>query len=381
MSSKPTLVDLFCGCGGFGLGGELAGFHTVAAVDIDATLQSAYEKNFPNTAVVNRDLSSMELFDWKCILANQEIDGVIGGPPCQGYSRMGVRDIKDPRRKLLEHFFRHVNLIAPKFFIMENVEGILDEKNRPQLDKAIGIIHNKYTVLEPLIVDAADFGAATKRRRVIIVGFDKTRMNSVSKSNFVIKKNFTTISDAISDIPEPIPQNKNDLSLGYSAYKPVTKLSKYAKEMRQNAPSGLGSTEVKQNLINGYVSGVFDTIHTEKVRLRYKNTPPGMTDPVSRSKKLSWDGYSPTLRAGTGSDKGSYQAVRPLHPDSGRVITVREAARLQGFPDWFCFHPTKWHSFRMIGNSVSPIVSKALLKTLKDSLNRNSTGLNKLVSD
>ncbi|KAA1337570.1 DNA cytosine methyltransferase, partial [Escherichia coli] len=72
----------------------------------------------------------------------------------------------------------------------------------------------------------------------------------------------------------------------------------------------------------------------------------------------------PTLRAGTGADKGSHQAVRPLHPDSGRVITVREAARLQGFPDWFCFHPTKWHSFRMIGNSVSPIVSKAILSKI-----------------
>jgi len=131
--------------------------------------------------------------------------------------------------------------------------------------------------------------------------------------------------------------------------------------MRQLPPSGLGSTEAIKRLKNGEISGFFNTIHSEKVRKRYSDTVPGTTDPVSRSKKLDWQGLCLTLRAGTGSDKGSHQAVRPLHPDHGRVITVREAARLQGFPDWFTFHPTKWHSFRMIGNSVSPVVSQAIL--------------------
>lgn len=364
MNQKPTLVDLFCGCGGFGLGGELAGFHTVAAVDVDETLQSAYKNNFPNTAVVNGDLASMNEFDWKCILGKQEVDGVIGGPPCQGYSRMGAGDVNDPRRKLLEHFFRHVNIIKPKFFIMENVEGLLDKKNRPQLDDAMVIIDDCYTVLAPMIVDAAEFGAATRRRRVIVVGFDETRMSPVLESDLAVKRAFTTIADAIADIPEPIPQSKDDITLGYSNYKPVHKLSKYAKEMRKRAPKGLGLLEAKKKLKEGQVSGVFDTVHSKKVSQRYKDTPQGTTDPVSRSKKLAWDGYSPTLRAGTGSDKGSHQAVRPLHPDHGRVITVREAARLQGFPDWFTFHPTKWHSFRMIGNSVSPIVSRVLLESI-----------------
>ncbi|HFX4291534.1 TPA: DNA cytosine methyltransferase, partial [Escherichia coli] len=109
------------------------------------------------------------------------------------------------------------------------------------------------------------------------------------------------------------------------------------------------------------------------VKARYSSILPGMVDPVSKSKCLLWDGLCPTLRAGTGSDKGSHQAVRPLHPEEGRVITVREAARLQGFPDWFVFHHTKWHSFRMIGNSVSPLMSKHIMGEIYDALNNIET--------
>ena len=138
--------------------------------------------------------------------------------------------------------------------------------------------------------------------------------------------------------------------------------------MRSPAPEGLGMSLAKEELEQGRISGFFTTIHSAAVHERYKNTLQGQTDSVSRSKKLKWDGLCPTLRAGTGSDRGSHQAVRPLHPEQGRVITVREAARLQGFPDWFTFHPTKWHSFRMIGNSVSPIISNKILGVIHNSL-------------
>ena len=111
----PKIIDLFCGCGGFGLGAKQAGFDVVIAVDIDQTLQSAYERNFPKTNVVNGDLSQMDKLQWDKLIGNNEIDGVIGGPPCQGYSRMGKGDVNDPRRSLLRHFFRNVNIICPKF--------------------------------------------------------------------------------------------------------------------------------------------------------------------------------------------------------------------------------------------------------------------------
>lgn len=143
MPSKFKIVDLFSGCGGFGLGAKQAGFDVVVAVDIDPVLQSSYKQNSPNTRVLNDDLSTMDKESWCLLLSDEKIDGVIGGPPCQGYSRIGKNDADDPRRSLLSHFFRTVNLIQPKFFVMENVEGLLDEGNREELEKAIGIVDNQ----------------------------------------------------------------------------------------------------------------------------------------------------------------------------------------------------------------------------------------------
>jgi DNA (cytosine-5)-methyltransferase 1 len=105
------------------------------------------------------------------------------------------------------------------------------------------------------------------------------------------------------------------------------------------------------------------TAHTPEVTKKVK---PGGVEVIGRHARLRWDGQCPTLRAGTGNDRGSFQSVRPIHPDEPRVITVREGARLQGFPDDFRFHPTVWHSFRMIGNSVSPVMSKVIFSLISE---------------
>jgi DNA (cytosine-5)-methyltransferase 1 len=361
----PKIIDLFCGCGGFGLGAKQAGFEVVIAVDIDKTLQSAYERNFPKTKVVNGDLSKMDKSQWDVLIGKNEIDGVIGGPPCQGYSRMGKGDASDPRRSLLRHFFRNVNIISPKFFVMENVEGLLDEKNRQELYDAIKEADKKYVVLAPIVVDASKFGAPTKRKRVVVIGYDPLKIYGLTEQEIQsIIKPPVTDKDAIKDIGEPIAQNKDSGDYGWSTYRKTSKISDYATKMRAMPTKNWGWETALEHLKQGKLSGNFDTIHLPEVSARYGSIIPGSTDPVSRSKRLAWDGVCPTLRAGTGSDKGSHQAVRPLHPEMARVITVREAARLQGFPDWFCFHNTKWHSFRMIGNSVSPLVSESVLEVI-----------------
>lgn len=369
MNNKPKIVDLFCGCGGFGLGAELSGFHSVAAIDIEPTLQSAYAKNFPETRVIKGDLSEMTDESWKLILNDQKIDGVIGGPPCQGYSRMGHSDKNDPRRSLLGHFFRNINIIKPKFFVMENVEGLMDEKNYYELESALKVLDTSYKVLKPIVVDASEFGVPTKRKRVIVIGYLPKFFNEFDICEFqptgIPNVN---VKDAIYDICEPIKQSKDNSDFGWAKYRRTKNLSAYASMMRMPPPEGLGSQEAISHLKSGKISGNFDTIHTEAVKLRYSKVKQGKVDKISRAKKLAWDGLCPTLRAGTGSDKGSHQAVRPIHPKKGRVITVREAARLQGFPDWFVFHPTKWHSFRMIGNSVSPLVSMSILTVIKNKM-------------
>lgn len=368
MNVKPSIVDLFSGCGGFGLGAELAGFHTLAAIDIEQTLQSAYSKNFPNTKVVNADISLMNEMQWTEILGGKSVDGVIGGPPCQGYSRMGHSDTSDPRRSLLRHFFRNINILKPKFFIMENVEGLMDEKNVYELKSAIKLVNAEYTVLEPIIIDASKYGAPTKRKRVIVIGYLPQYFDNISTSDFlppVIES--VTVKDAIFDLPSPLNScnNQDENDFGWHFYPDTSELSKYAQKLRLPPPHYLGWKEAVSKHSSGVVSGFLNTKHSVEVSNRYASTVPGSVDKISKSKRLAWDGLCPTLRAGTGSDKGSHQAVRPLHPEQGRVITVREAARLQGFPDWFVFHNTKWHSFRMIGNSVSPIVSEFILTKIK----------------
>ena len=372
MKSVPKIVDLFCGCGGFGLGAELAGFHTVAAVDIDANLQSAYKLNFPSTRVYNGDLSTYTEKSWENILNGEDVDGVIGGPPCQGYSRMGNSDKLDPRRTLLRHFFRNVNIINPKFFIMENVEGLMDKRNVYELKNALKALDKKYKVLEPMIIDASLYGAPTKRKRVILIGYNPERVASFDVCSFVPNKQLkNTVADAIRDLSGPVPQGKDKDDFGWGSYLNGNSLSPYAKQMRALPKKGLGWTVARHKLQSGIISGYFDTKHTSPVQKRYSELNQGCVDSISRAKKLSWDGFCPTLRAGTGSDKGSHQAVRPIHPEQPRVITVREAARLQGFPDWFVFHPTKWHSFRMIGNSVSPLVSEYVLRVLYQLCDKN----------
>jgi DNA (cytosine-5)-methyltransferase 1 len=114
----------------------------------------------------------------------------------------------------------------------------------------------------------------------------------------------------------------------------------------------------------GEASGNLATRHSAIVAERYAAVDTGKIDIITKSRRLDSNGFCPTLRAGTGFERGRFQAVRPLHPTEDRVITPREAARLQGFPDWFQFSSTRWHSFRMIGNSVSPIVAERLLAVI-----------------
>ncbi|HFM0657786.1 TPA: DNA cytosine methyltransferase, partial [Escherichia coli] len=171
--------------------------------------------------------------------------------------------------------------------------------------------------------------------------------------------------DALYGLPRTIRKEWQTEEQGWRSVK-MDKDGYYYERLWGHIPNGVGDAESIQNLKKGLVSGFLGTAHSEEVLRRYRQLSFGETDKISRSQRLNPNGFCPTLRAGTGSDKGSYQAVRPIHPTQARVITPREAARLQGFPDWFRFHPTKWHSFRQIGNSVSPLVAEAMLLPLYD---------------
>lgn len=351
------IIDLFCGAGGFTLGAHAAGFETALAIDVDPILSSAITFNHPNLPFFREDLaevSSSKLFE---LSGSCRPDGVIGGPPCQGFSEIGRGDRNDPRNELLSHFYRHVAHLGPRFFIMENVRGILIRYGRELLNEALKQVERDYRIIGPILIHGNEFGAPTSRPRVLVIGIHRDERTDLSKDDFVRSATGApNVRDAIEDLADAKFVETDEDGFDVWTYGSIT-ASAYAQVARSKDGRQIGT-----------FTGHSKVLHSEVVTKRFAAVEPGKVDAVGRHPRLAWGGVAPTIRAGTGSDKGSYQSVRPLHPSLPRVITVREAARLQGFPDWYSFHPTVWHSFRMIGNSVPPPVSKNVLKILSDAL-------------
>lgn len=351
-----TVVELFSGCGGFSHGLEAAGFSVAAAYDNDATLSSSYSRNFPSTKQIQADVSKLTAAD-----VFKEVDGpitgVVGGPPCQGFSSIGKRLVDDPRRELLSHFFRLVGEIKPHFFVMENVVGLQQGAAKEVLFNALRQVSDAYRISEPMVLDASEFGAATKRPRVFVIGFLKELGIEIRQQDLApYKKPAASVADAIKDL------------------RSAKRVSPDTHPDTWRIPSRIELSSYAQRLASPgrLFTGNMRTKHSEAVMTRFANVLPGKVDKIGRHPRLSWEGQCPTLRAGTGSDRGSFQSVRPIHPEEPRVITVREAARLQGFPDRHYFHDTVWHSFRMIGNSVSPIMSEAVFRAVRDCIEKSA---------
>lgn len=350
MQGAPRIVDLFCGCGGFSLGAQAAGLAPTLALDVDPILTSSFPMNHPHARLKLADLSEVVGADIQREVGGH-IDGVFGGPPCQAFSAIGHRSVGDSRRSLVGHFFRLVSELAPAFFVMENVKGLGYADARPVLNDALSLIPGNYNILGPLVLDAADFGAATRRPRLFVIGYDPARCDSLTEANIEAKKlKPTTVRSAIADLAAAV-QIDSDGEYDRWKIKRRGRPSRYAACLRSEDTTFTGHRR---------------TAHTPEVIKRFKKVEQGGVEAIGRHPRLSWDGQCPTLRAGTGNDRGSFQSVRPVHPDEPRVITVREGARLQGFPDNFRFHPTIWHSFRMIGNSVSPIMSKTIFSLIAE---------------
>lgn len=366
---RPQVIDLFAGVGGLSLGAARAGFHLAAAVEIDKNAVSAHKRNFPNSKHIDKDITSISAEELlrESGLEPGELVGLIGGPPCQGFSSIGRRAEDDPRNSLFGTFFQLVAALKPAFFLAENVPGIMAERNDGIRNMALAQVPKNYKVLAPFKVKASEYGAPTIRTRVFFIGYDPKRVDPLTVENFreTVGLNDVTVQDALAGIPSLGAVWDGD---GWTTVA-EPKATFFGKRLKGLIPPGIGDKDAIQKYKQTrLVSGFQSTTHTPETISRFKVLAPGKADRVSKSVRLNPAGYCPTLRAGTGPERGSYQAVRPVHPSSPRVICPREAARLQGFPDWFQFDHTKWHSFRQIGNSVSPIVAEVILATIYRSL-------------
>ena len=376
----PNVIDLFAGAGGLSLGAARAGFNIAAAVEIEAHAIESHRVNFPHTVHIQRDIMTLggdELLQLAGI-QRHNLTGIIGGPPCQGFSSIGQGDVDDIRNRLFIKFFELMEELQPTFFVAENVPGIMKPKYDEIRSEAFDHVAN-YHILEPICVNASEYGAPTVRTRYFFIGYlDNGQIDPLSANDItamqVPEALRTTVRQALEGLPSDIRyRNKNSSGLKKLTQNYIDMAHVQSDFFYQRVvgmiPEGVGNEEY----INAYqerhiINGFYPTKHTSDVRTRYARLIPGQQDKISKSTRLDPDGYCPTLRAGTGPEKGSYQAVRPIHYDRARVITPREAARLQGFPDWYKLPETIWHGFRQIGNSVSPIAAERVLSAVYQKL-------------
>lgn len=355
---RPVGVDLFAGAGGLSLGFEQAGFDIAAAVEIDPIHCATHEFNFPACRVLCAsvvDLTGAQIRQ-RAGLGGCDIDVVFGGAPCQGFSLIGKRALDDPRNQLVFHFVRLVRELQPKYCVFENVKGLTLGQHARFLAELIEALEFAgYAVLKPhRVLNAADFGVPQNRHRLFIVGArrDCTLPGYPSPSNRRV-----TVAQAIGDLPDA--DAFEALNVGDEVRTKWTTRSVYASQLRCLADDETNFSYPREFDRHCLTSSA-RTEHTALSKERFAQTLPGQTEPVSRFRKLPADGLCNTLRAGTDSARGAFTSPRPIHPLHARVITVREAARLHSYPDWFRFHTTKWHGFRQIGNSVPPLLGRAV---------------------
>ena len=365
--SRPIGVDLFAGVGGLSLGFEQAGFDVVAAVDIDPIHCAAHKFNFPQTATICKSVSMLSGAELRqrAGIGAQEIDVVFGGAPCQGFSLMGKRAMDDPRNQLVHHYVRMVSELQPKYCVFENVKGLTVGSHKQFLQEIIEALQAiGYEVQLPYqVLNAADFGVPQDRRRLFLMAARKGHRVPV----YPDPSGRATVIQAIGDLPEaeqfPELLQRDSIKAKYG------RPSAYASVLRGKTVDEADFAHRRQFDATWLTSSAL-TVHTPLSRQRFAATAQGDTEPVSRFLKLDPNGVCNTLRAGTASDRGAFTSPRPIHPFSPRVITVREAARIHSYPDWFRFHVTKWHGFRQIGNSVPPYLGRAVAGQVMRALGR-----------
>lgn len=367
---RPIGIDLFAGVGGMSLGFEQAGFDIVAAVEIDPIHAAAHKFNFPECAVIARSITDVSGDDIRNAsgIGDREVDVVFGGAPCQGFSMIGQRALDDPRNSLVRDFVRVVSELRARAFVFENVKGLTLGKHRQFLVELIEEFKRAGYQVEVSwqVLNAANFGVPQDRQRLILLGsrtdtplpaYPVPITHPAGRPKAELPTG-PSCSDALGDLPDAEAFSElldADEVGGVVLGQP----SEYAKELRclTNDAWHFGHPRIWDP---GKLTASLRTDHTDISRRRFSNTEQGKVEPISRFFKLPASGVSNTLRAGTDASRGAFTSPRPIHYEFARCITVREMARLHGFPDWFRFHVTKWHGARQIGNAVPPPLARAI---------------------
>lgn len=345
---KPRVIDLFAGVGGLSLGFEKKGFDVVLANEYDASIAAAYITNHKNTKMIVGDITSLDLEDTFGKLAGT-VDVVIGGPPCQGFSQKGQRKtIHDERNFLFKYYVSVVELVKPKYFVMENVPNLLTAEGGYFRHEIEELFNKLGYSLEYGVLNASDYGVPQNRRRAVIIG----KLNGDAPKLPIPQGNKVTIWDAISDLAYlESGEGSEEQEYKYPAE------SDYEKMLRADASTLFNHVATK---------------HSPLALERLSLIPPNAGREVLPEEHLTKSIYSGTwtrmkkdeisVTITTRFDTPS--SGKFTHPFLNRAITVREAARIQSFPDDFHFVGNKGSQMKQVGNAVPPLLAAAIAEVI-----------------
>ena len=397
MSKKYNFIDLFAGCGGFSEGFYMENYRSLLNLEIDKnaceTLKERmryyqYEENEVEKAVLCEDITNENILEiTKEIIGDQRVDVLVGGPPCQTFSSVGrAQDPdsmrNDPRNYLFENYLDILNFYRPKIFVFENVTGLLTAKPGGELifPQILERMRETYNVIgdeDTVTLNSVHYGVAQIRKRVILIGvrndieLDPQEIyDRIEKTHYAPDEEpstlnrYRTVRDAIEDLPSLLPgEGKEEID-----FKP-TKWNEYLDELRDKEFDKLYNHVARK--------------HNEKDRERYRilsennwqlkhlsDVRPDLIhhDPKhfgNRYTVQDYDKPGKTVVAHLYKDGNLF-----IHPDPSqeRTFTVREAARVQSFPDDFKFVGARTHQFKQVGNAVPPLMAKAIAKAIREIL-------------
>ena len=353
---KPTVIDLFAGVGGLSLGFEMEGFDILLANEFDQSIATAYKENHKSTNVVVGDITSLDLSKVFGEYVNR-IDVVIGGPPCQGFSQKGKRKtINDERNFLFKHYVEVVKFVKPKYFVMENVPNLLTAEKGFFLNEIKGLFKGYGYSIRYGILNAADYGVPQNRRRAIIIG----KYLATPPELPLPCKQKVTIWDAISDLAY-LESGEGEFEQKYRN----SPKSDYEKKMRKGS-----------KILYNHMATKHSALALERLSL----IPPNAGKEVLPKEHITKSVYSGTWSRMKQNDVAVTITTRFDTPSSGkfthpflnRAITVREAARLQSFPDTFKFIGSKMSQMKQVGNAVPPLLARKIARVIMNDIKRDN---------
>ena len=350
---KKNVIDLFCGAGGFSFGFEEAGFNVVMALDLWKDAIDTFNSNHKKKVGICKNIYDFTDEEIKKYAKDNNVTGIIGGPPCQGFSMVGTRNESDKRNSLYLQYVRFVEQIKPEFFILENVKGLLTLKSGYFKEEIIKRFSTLGYNVQYKVLRASDYGVPQNRERVFFVGLRKDVFgSSFFKYPEPTNKTVST-KDALSDMPSLDNGEKQ------TDYK-TDALNSYQKRMRKNCKS----------LMNNDI-----TLHSDQTKKIISMIPDGGNIKCLPEKYYKVRNYNTAFKRMDSTKPASTIDCghrNYFHYCENRIPTVREAARIQSFPDRFIFTGSKTSQYTQVGNAVPPILAEAVAKAVIDMYEDNN---------